>query len=55
MQKAVLLGEQLGRGTVLEVPEEMVTWDESRLKEWMSSLTNVEGKLNVYTTTAAKN
>ena len=54
MQKAVALGEQLGRGTVLEVPSDIASWDEEHLKEWMSTLTNIGGKLNVYTDTQKK-
>ena len=54
MHKAVVLGEQLGKGTVLEVPGDMTDWDEDRFKNWMSTLTNVDGKLNMLSAAGSK-
>lgn len=49
MQRAVALGERLGKGTVLEVPSDIASWNEEHLKDWLSNLTDIEGKLNVFT------
>ena len=48
MHNAVALGQSLGEGTVLNVPTGMENWTEDDYKTWMSSLTNVSGKMNIY-------
>jgi 2-polyprenyl-6-methoxyphenol hydroxylase-like FAD-dependent oxidoreductase len=54
MHKAVALGEQLGRGTVLQVPADLASWGEDQLRAYLVSLTDVGGKLNVFTSDAQK-